>query len=250
MSEPNISQPSSEKRKKRILTEARKTQNRLAQRAYRQRQKELAKISSGREQLPFRLHELRPRQPRGVGGRCGDEDVCNEATPTTVHASSQLESTSNIISHSHVITGPEQEQANSLQNPDPNPDPINSESIPWHEPRNAEIDPVEIYQARLSTARFMSNVDLTLARRPRPVPWFGTMGIPFADFGDPPSIECAGDPLVYGTSVLMISPGMPQSGSQSQSGSSNRDRDVQNAVLDDRPIGTALTGSILYQDEQ
>ncbi|KAH6716789.1 hypothetical protein BKA61DRAFT_733035 [Leptodontidium sp. MPI-SDFR-AT-0119] len=248
MDEPNNSQPHSEKRKKRILTDARKTQNRLAQRAYRQRQKELARISSGNKQLPLRLHELRPRQPLDAGKRCGDERVCNETAPTAVHVSTQLESIDNTISHSEVITDSEQEQASSLQDLDP--EPINSGTIPWRETHDAEINPSEIYQASLSTARFISDVDSAVARRPRPrpVPWFGTIGIPFADFGDPPlPIENARDPLAYETSIMMVDPGISQPAVPSY-----QDEDVQNTVPDERfmGIGTALTDTISYQDEQ
>ncbi|KAH7314183.1 hypothetical protein BKA65DRAFT_571421 [Rhexocercosporidium sp. MPI-PUGE-AT-0058] len=232
MSEPNKPHPQIEKRKKRVLTDSRKTQNRLAQRAYRQRQKELTKNSSGSKQLPVRLHELRPRQPRqphDVERRCGEEEVSSDATPTTItvlHGSTEQENTT-----SQSDVGIDSEQMDSLQDSVP----TNSESVLWLDAE--DIDPTEIYPATLSTARFISDVDSTVTRTA--VPWFGTLGIPFADFGDPSSIG-------NDTSLSMVNPSLPQS--ESHAIPSYRNTDIQNAVPEEQLIFSSPSSTSLYSN--
>ncbi|KAE8450584.1 hypothetical protein EG329_005928 [Mollisiaceae sp. DMI_Dod_QoI] len=55
------------KRRKRIITHARKEQNRVAQKLYRQRQRDRVRNrESKRNDLPRKQHQLLPRQPKGL----------------------------------------------------------------------------------------------------------------------------------------------------------------------------------------
>ncbi|PVH83327.1 hypothetical protein DL98DRAFT_652526 [Cadophora sp. DSE1049] len=229
-----------EQRKKRVLTDARKAQNRLAQRAFRQRQKEIAKASQSVKSLPHRLQELRPRQPRQYDEVDERPGVPSGLACTVVPGTTQdyLHSTA----ETQPGTGADQEQVDLLQ------EAINSGSIPWSEVPTDTLNPDDVYEATLSTARFIADTDSAVTRPPL----FGSMGIPFADFEDcsnievgtaPSAVNCVSGSMAYDTSATLFDPT-----AQSIPVSSLPNEDTQNGLLEQLPLLPGIDMSDSCQD--
>lgn len=161
-----------------------------------QRQKEAAKVSEATKKIPHRLHELRPRQPR-------QPDEVGELPEVLGTTQEHLQSTA----ETQIGIEMDREQVELLQ------EPLISEPPTWSEVPTESLNPEEVYEATLSTARFIADADTTIVRSSL----VGPMGVPFVDFGDCSNIEvgpeggssvvnCAGGSLGYGTSTTVFDP--------------------------------------------
>ncbi|KAH7391490.1 hypothetical protein BKA64DRAFT_106191 [Cadophora sp. MPI-SDFR-AT-0126] len=226
-----------EQRKKRVLTDARKAQNRLAQRAFRQRQKDIAKAAQGVKGSSHRLHELRPRQPRLL------DEVDNRsgvASGNLVPDSTQDQSPNTTESQPGIDV--DQEQVHLLQ------EPTVSRSIPWSEVPAETLSPDDVYEATLSTARFIADVDTAVDKHPP----FGLLDIPFTDFGAYSSLEIGASPLAADYSsgpVAYDTPGTVFDPiAQSIPVSSFQIEDTQISFLGQPPLPPGIDTLDSYQD--
>ena len=90
-------------------------------------------------------------------------------------------------------------------------DPLISESLTWSEIPTENFNPDDIYEATLSTARFIADVDTTIIRSS----FVGPMGVPFVDFGDCSNLEvdlgpsegnCVSESMTYDDSAIVLGP--------------------------------------------
>ncbi|KAK0118252.1 hypothetical protein ONS95_012553 [Cadophora gregata] len=113
----------------------------------------------------------------------------------------------------------------------------------WSDLPTQTLNSDEVYEATLSTARFIADTDSTIVR----TPVFGYMGIPFADFGDYSNIELAAAPsaadlsgrsLAYDDSMTPL-----DSIAQSIPTSSFQDENTQNALTGEFSMPVSSTSS-------